>query len=373
MRGPAVQPIVIAAGGTGGHFFPAEALAAELISRGHHIVLMTDARSGALHSPVFAGRDCHVLQGAGLAGRGVFRAARAVVALVAGTVQARRLLKRIDASAIVGFGGYPCVAPILAARSLRRRPRLLLHEQNAVLGRANRVLAKFADALALGFAGTARVPHDIPMRVTGNPVRPAVASLAGIAYVPPADDPIHLLVVGGSLGARIFSDVVPDALAALPASLRARLRVVQQCRKEDLSRVHAAYEAAGIEAELAPFLTDMADHYASAHLVIARAGASTCAELATVARPAILVPLPGAIDYHQAANARALASAGAALVMLQPEFTAAALATVLAQKLADPAGLTAASRAAASCGHKLAAADLANLAETLIAGAEVLR
>ncbi len=373
MRGPSVRPIVIAAGGTGGHFFPAEALAAELISRGHHIVLMTDARSGALHSPVFAGRDCHVLKGAGLAGRGVFRAGRAIMSLLAGTVQARRLLKRLDASAIVGFGGYPCVAPLLAARTLRRRPRLLLHEQNAVLGRANRLLATCADALALGFAGTARVPQTIPMRVTGNPVRPAVAALAGMPYAPPVDGPIHLLVVGGSLGARIFSDVVPGALAALPADLRERLRVVQQCRKEDFSRVRKAYLDTGIEADLAPFFTDMADRYAAAHLVIARAGASTCAELAEVARPAILVPLPGAIDDHQAANARALAKAGAAQVMLQPDFTAAALAKVLAEKLSDPAGLAEAARAAATCGHPMAAADLANLAETLIAGAEVLR
>src|ERR1700722_5898651 len=172
MRGPAVEPIVIAAGGTGGHFFPAEALAAELVARGHRFVLMTDARSGGLASPVFAGRETHVLRGAGIAGRGVWRGAKAVGSLAAGVVQARSILSRIGAACVVGFGGYPCVAPVLAARLIRKRPAVVLQEQNAVLGRANRFLAKRADLLALGFAGTERVPQGVRVQVTGNPVRP---------------------------------------------------------------------------------------------------------------------------------------------------------------------------------------------------------
>ncbi len=368
-----MQPIVIAAGGTGGHFFPAEALAAEFLARGQPIVLMTDARSGALKSQVFAGHDTHVLKGAGLAGRGTIKALRAMVALSAGIFQARRVLRRIDAAAIVGFGGYPCVAPVLAARTLRRRPRLVLHEQNAVLGRANRFLTKFADALALGFANTKRMPQTLPLRVTGNPVRPAIAALDGTAYQPPSDGPIDLLVVGGSLGARVFSDVVPAALIALPEDLRTRLRIVQQCRPEDVSRVGAAYAEAGIAADLSPFFSDMPERYAAAHVVIARAGASTCAELAAIGRPAILVPLPGAIDDHQSANARALENAGAALVIPQPQFTPATLAATLTKMLNDPVRLAASAHAATTCARLDAAADLANLVETLIAGAQVLR
>jgi UDP-N-acetylglucosamine--N-acetylmuramyl-(pentapeptide) pyrophosphoryl-undecaprenol N-acetylglucosamine transferase len=363
--------VVIAAGGTGGHFFPAEALAAELVARGRPFVLMTDARSGVLQSAVFAGRDYHVLRGAGIAGRGAVKAGRAIFSLGAGTLQARRLLQRINASVIVGFGGYPCVPPILAARTLRQRPRILLQEQNAVLGRANRFLARFADALALGFAGTARTPQGIATRITGNPVRPGIASLSGLAYVPPDDGILRLLVVGGSLGARVFSDTVPPALAALPDGLRARLRVVQQCRTEDLDRVRGAYREAGIAADLAPFFTDMAERYAAAHLVIGRAGASTCAELATVGRPAILVPLPHAIDDHQSANARALADAGAAVVIPQPDFTAASLTALLAEEFADPAALAACAAAAGKCARPQAASALADFLEALATGAEV--
>jgi UDP-N-acetylglucosamine--N-acetylmuramyl-(pentapeptide) pyrophosphoryl-undecaprenol N-acetylglucosamine transferase len=366
-----VRPIVIAAGGTGGHFFPAEALAAELLARGHRIVLMTDGRSGALQSPVFAGHEHHVLQGAGIAGRGLSRGVQAGLALAAGTLQARRLLKDLDAAAIIGFGGYPCVPPVLAARSLRRRPLIVLHEQNAVLGRANRVLSRFADLLALGFAETARVPPDILTQNTGNPVRPAIRAVSATVYVPPQEK-IELLVLGGSLGARIFSDVVPEALALLPADLRARLHVVQQCRLEDLVRVRAAYKAAAIEADLSPFFTGVAEKLAAAHIIIARAGASTCAEIAVVGIPSILVPLPGAIDDHQAANACALADSGAATVIGQQEFSAAKLAGLLSQQLGDADGLLRAAAAAKSCARPDAAADLASAVENLLADAEAL-
>jgi UDP-N-acetylglucosamine--N-acetylmuramyl-(pentapeptide) pyrophosphoryl-undecaprenol N-acetylglucosamine transferase len=366
MRGPTVQPIVIAAGGTGGHFFPAEALAAELVARGQRIALMTDARSGGLSSPTFAGHERYVIRGAGIAGRGLWRGAKAIGSLAAGVVQARAILVRIGAAGIVGFGGYPCVAPVLAAGLLRHRPVVILHEQNAVLGRANRFLAGRADLLALGFEDTKRVPTGTRTEVTGNPVRPAITALSQTGYAAPTGR-TNLVVLGGSLGARVFSDIVPAALRSLPDALRAQLSVVQQTRPEDLERVKAAYAADGISAELSPFFPDVAARLAAAHLVIARAGASTVAELAVAGRPAILVPLPGAIDDHQSANARALAEAGGAWVVPQPQFTPAFLAERLNQLLADPVGLTAAAVAARSLARADAAARLAGLVEARIA------
>jgi UDP-N-acetylglucosamine--N-acetylmuramyl-(pentapeptide) pyrophosphoryl-undecaprenol N-acetylglucosamine transferase len=367
MRGPAVQPIVIAAGGTGGHFFPAEALAAELVARGHRIVLMTDARSGGLSSPTFAGREQYIVRGAGIAGRGLWRGAKAVGALAAGVVQARAILSRIGAASVVGFGGYPCVAPILAARLLRHRPSIILQEQNAVLGRANRFLASRADVLALGFEATERVPAGTRTVFTGNPVRPAISALSRTSYVAPTDW-IRLLVLGGSLGARVFSDVVPAALASLPDALRTRLSVVQQTRPEDLERVKAAYAANGIAAELSPFFPDVAARLVAAHLVIARAGASTVAELAVAGRPAILVPLPGAIDDHQSANARALAAAGGARVVPQAQFTPEKLAERLTSLFSVPAALAEAAVGARGQARADAAFRLADLVENHIAG-----
>jgi UDP-N-acetylglucosamine--N-acetylmuramyl-(pentapeptide) pyrophosphoryl-undecaprenol N-acetylglucosamine transferase len=357
-----VQTVVIAAGGTGGHFFPAEALASELLARGHRIVLMTDARSGAASSPVFSGHEQYVLSGAGIAGRGLVRGVKAVVALTRGIAEARRILSRLGAATVVGFGGYPCVAPVMASRLLRRRPRVVLHEQNAVLGRANRFLAVRSNVLALNFAATTRLPPKVPTVVTGNPVRPAIAALAQTPYEAPADK-INLLILGGSLGARVFSEVVPAALALLPDALRRRISVVQQCRPEDLERVRAAYQQAGTTAELSPFFADVASRLAAAHLVIARAGASTVAELAVAGRPSILVPLPGAIDDHQSANARVLGQAGGACVAPQPHFTPAALAERLTAILNDPAALIAASAAARGQAHADAAARLADLVE----------
>ncbi len=354
-----MRPIVIAAGGTGGHFFPAEALAATLIGRGHRVVLMTDARSGALKSQVFAGREQFVLSGAGLAGRGIFSAAKALLGMAAGTLRARALLKTLDAAAIVGFGGYPSVPPVLAARSLRRRPLIVLQEQNAILGRANIFLSRRADILALGVAGTKRVPEGVRSEVTGNPVRPAIAALAAHGYTPPTSG-IRLLVLGGSLGARVFSDVVPDAVVALPDELRAKLSIVQQCRVEDLGRVRAKYRAGGVEADLAPFFNDVASKLDQAHLVIGRAGASTVAELAVVGRPCILVPLPGAIDDHQTANAAALRGAR---VISQADFTAAPLTAMLSELLNDPRKLRDAASLAASSAHADAASALADLIE----------
>ncbi len=366
MRGPAAAPVVLAAGGTAGHLFPAEALAGELIRRGRRVAVMTDARSAAQARESFEGRELFVLRSAGLAGRGTLRAAAGAIAISAGIAQARGALAQLGASAVIGFGGYPAVAPMLAARLLRRRPALILHEQNAVLGRANRLLARFADRLALSFAETQAVPGGITAQVTGNPVRPAIQALAGRPYAPPSASEnggaIRLLVLGGSLGARVLSDLLPPAIAALPATLRSRLRIAQQCRAEDLDRVRAAYAALGIEAELSAFFPDVAERLAHAHLVVARAGASTVAELACAGRPALLVPLPGAIDDHQRWNARALG----AEVADQAGLTAEALGVQLAALLAVPERLAALAQEAARRARPDAASILADLVEDSI-------
>ncbi len=352
-----MRPIVIAAGGTGGHFFPAEALALELFARGHRVVLMTDRRAMAKLPESLVGREIHVLPGAGIAGRGVRRAAAAVARLAAGTAKARLLLNQLDPAAIVAFGGYPSIPPVLATMGRKAKPAVILHEQNAVLGRANRLLSGRAKLLALSFAQTFKVPRDVPTTVVGNPVRPEF-----VASVKPwhgDGDGLNLLVLGGSLGARIFADAVPAAIATLPETLRARLRITQQCRPEDLPRVGQAYAALGLSPELSPFFTDIPTRLAAASLVIARAGASTVAELAVAGRPAILVPLPGAIDDHQAANARALADAGAAWIV--PQSSIATLGPRLAALLADPAALENAGRTALSLAKPDAAARLADL------------
>lgn len=361
MRGPAIRPIAIAAGGTGGHLFPAEALAAELMARGQRVVLFTDARSAAFDSPAFAAAERFVLQGSGIAGRGLLRGLRGAAALAAGTLTARRLLRQLDAAAVVGFGGYPSIPPALAALTLgrRRRPALILHEQNAVLGRANRALAARADVLALAYARTARVPAAARTLHVGNPVRPALAALVGQPY-PSTSGALRLLVTGGSLGARVFSDLIPPAIAALPDWLRARLLVAQQTRVEDIERVRAAYADTGIPVELSPFFPDIAGRLSGAHLVIARAGASTVAELACAGRPSLLIPLPSAIDDHQRANAAALAECGAAQVMPQAGLTPALLAEALHAWLTAPERLAEAARHAASLARPQAARELAD-------------
>ena len=369
MRGPAVRAVVIAAGGTGGHLFPAEALAAALIARGHRIVLMTDARSGGLRSAVFEGRERFVLRGAGVVGGGPLRKVSGAALLALGTLQARTILLRLDASVVVGFGGYPSVGPVMGARFLRQRPAVILHEQNAVLGRANAFLAKYADVLALSFADTKGVPEGIRRAVTGNPVRAAIRAVSEQAYASP-DARINLLVLGGSLGARILSDMVPPALAALPEALRNRIALTQQVRAEDLDRVRAAHAASGVQAETAPFFPDVAAKLAEAHLVIARAGATTVAEIAVAGRPAIFIPLPVAIGHDQGENARALVEAGAASLLRQETLTPAELTARLAGMLGSPEMLASAARAAQALGRPDAAASLADLVELRI-GREV--
>jgi UDP-N-acetylglucosamine--N-acetylmuramyl-(pentapeptide) pyrophosphoryl-undecaprenol N-acetylglucosamine transferase len=363
MRAQAHRPIVIAAGGTGGHFFPAEALAAELLERGERVVLLTDARSGGIASPVFARAEKHVVAGAGLAGRGFSRAAKGALALALGVVQARSILRGLRPRAVVAFGGYPSVPPVLAAATMAgARPLVVLHEQNAVLGRANRFLSHFADLLALNFADTQRVPENVKSVVVGNPVRPAITGLYGQGYKAPGGR-IELFVVGGSLGAKVFSTLVPAALALLPEALRTRLHVTQQCRADDIEAARLVLKEAGIEAELSPFFTDVAGLLERAHLVIARAGASTVAEIAVAGRPAIFIPLPGAIDDHQRANADALAAHGGALRLDQAGLTPEILMKEIETFLMNPERLTKAAAASAQLGEPQAAARLADLVQ----------
>jgi UDP-N-acetylglucosamine--N-acetylmuramyl-(pentapeptide) pyrophosphoryl-undecaprenol N-acetylglucosamine transferase len=354
------QTIVIAAGGTGGHFFPAEALAAALLARGQRVVLLTDARSGALTSKIFGAAETHVIAGAGLSGRSLRRAMAGVWALGRGLLQARKILAGLQPQAVVAFGGYPAVAPVLAALLLNQRPKVLLHEQNAVLGRANRLLARFCDVLVLSFAVTKAVPGGAKTVLLGNPVRPAIAALAGHGYEAPGAK-ISILVLGGSLGAKVFGTLIPEALALLPAPLRARLHVTQQCRVQEQDAARAVYAGAEIEARLEIFFQDVAGLLAAAHLVIARAGASSVAEIAVAGRPAIFVPLPNAIDDHQRANADALADSGAAWRLDQAGLTPEILAKKVEDLLSNPEILTKAAAAAAAAGRVDAAEKLADL------------
>jgi len=330
-------PFVLAAGGTGGHLFPAQALAERLVRHGARVCLLTDRRADAF-AEVVPGIDIREIR-AGRLGGNPLQSARGVALMAVGFVQARLVLRRLDPEAVVGFGGYPSVPTMLAAIQLGLPS--VIHEQNAVLGRANRLLAGRVRRIATGFADTSGLrPADRARAAyTGNPVRPAIAA-AAVGYRPPrAGAPIELLILGGSQGARIFADIVPPALAGLPPALRAALRVSQQARREDCARVAAQLEEAGIAAEVKSFFTDVPERLARAQLAICRAGASTVAELAAIGRPALLVPYPHATDDHQAANARAFAEAGAGWLIPQAGLSAPVLTAILTERLADAAGL----------------------------------
>lgn len=353
------RPILLAAGGTGGHLFPAEALAVELARRDVPVELVTDERALAYASK-FPARAVHALPADTLRGSGALAYARLGLTLARGVGKGVGLMRRIRPAAVVGFGGYPSFPPLVAGR-LAGAP-VVLHEQNAVMGRANRMLARFATTIATGFPSVAGAPAGVSTAHVGNPVRPQVISASGVAYqLPEGDRPIRLLVFGGSQGARVMSEVVPAALALLPNDLKGRLRVTQQARPEDLEAAREAYAAAGIEADLTSFFDDMPARMALAHFVIARAGASTVAELAVIGRPSILVPLPHALDNDQLANANALALAGGAVVWPQARLTPEALADDLAVRLCDGAGLSASAAAARRVGKPDAAARLADV------------
>jgi len=352
---------VVAAGGTGGHMFPAEALSRALAASGWRIVLATDHR-GEQYAQAFPAEERLALDAA--TGRGPIGMARAGVAIARGVLQARAALNRLDAAVVVGFGGYPSAPALLAALD-QKRPTLL-HEQNAVLGRTNRWLAPHVGAVAASFPHLQKVPAGLEGKISliGNPVRPDIRALFDRGFVAPTSDgPIHVLVTGGSQGARILSEAVPMALAALPEGLRGRLRVQQQSRPETLEAANQIYLEAGIQAEVAPFFRDMAQSLSAAHLVIGRAGASTCSELAVAALPSLLIPLKIAMDDHQRFNAACLSDAGGAEVMLEDDVTAEGLTAVLGRLLADPARLEAMSAGARSVALPDATEALADMVE----------
>lgn len=355
-----MSTFVLMAGGTGGHLFPAQALAQELRRRDHAIHLMTDRRVGR-YGGGFPADATHVVPAATPSIRNPVKFGKAGVTILGGMMTAGRILRQIRPDAVVGFGGYPCFPPFLAA-ALMGVPGVL-HEQNAVLGRANRALARFADHIALSFPETRHVDRfRVPRTVTGNPVRDAVRSIAGTPYPDLTDEsPIHLLVFGGSQGARAFSDIVPPAIAALEEPIRRRLVLTQQCREEDLDRVASIYREARINVELKAFFDDLPRRITESHLVIGRAGASTVAELAVLGRPAILVPLPGSLDQDQRANAQVMENAGGAWVADQATLSPQSLATQLHDLLSAPDPLKRAAEAAKIVGKPDAVERLADL------------
>jgi UDP-N-acetylglucosamine--N-acetylmuramyl-(pentapeptide) pyrophosphoryl-undecaprenol N-acetylglucosamine transferase len=360
------QPLaLLAAGGTGGHVFPAEALAQVLMDRGWRLGLVTDRR-GHAYGGTLGSLETFRIAAGGIAGRGLMSKVRAVAELGLGVIQARAILKRQRPAVVVGFGGYASV-PTMVAATMLGIPTAI-HEQNGVLGRANRLLAGRVKRIATSYAHVQHVdPAWQPKLVhTGMPVRAAVAALRDTPYPALAEgQPVHLLVLGGSQGARVLSEIIPAALATLPEPLRARLKVSQQCRPEDLEMVRAAYAGTGIDATLESFFSDVPERMAAAHLVVARSGASTVAELTALGRPAILVPYPHAIDDHQTANARAVDEAGGAWLMPQPAFTSEALAGRLESLFTQPGTLARAAGCARAAGRPDAAALLADLVAAL--------
>jgi UDP-N-acetylglucosamine--N-acetylmuramyl-(pentapeptide) pyrophosphoryl-undecaprenol N-acetylglucosamine transferase len=361
---------VLAAGGTGGHLTPAFALAHELDRRGHHVALITDARGAEIPGkPDFL--PAHVLP-AGRFGKNPLHWPKALSAVLEGRGMAMRLYGSFAPSAVVGFGGYPALPALLAARAVGVPS--VIHEQNAVLGRVNRLLAGSVAAIATAYPAIDRLPtkHARKVHLVGNPVRPEVLALRDRPFPPfTADGLLRVLVTGGSQGARVLSEVVPDGLAMLAPALRSRLQVTQQCRAEDLDAVRQRYASHGIPAELGTYFEDMHDRLADAHLFIGRAGASTIAELTAVGRPAILVPLPIATDDHQAANVREIVKAGGARSIRQPGFTAKELARQINALAQHPETLATAAHGAWNCGRPGAASDLADLVESF--GAEPIQ
>jgi len=363
--------VTLAAGGTGGHMVPAHALAAELKARGHGVMLVTDER-GAKIPALFEGVPTHILP-AGRLGGGPIGWIKAAMAVLAGRREAKALYREFTPDAVVGFGGYPAFPALLAASAMNIPT--ILHEQNAVLGRVNRLLAGSADAIATAYPEVERLKprHRAKVELVGNPVRESVSRLGTMPF-PEFDEtaPLKILVTGGSQGATVLGQVVPDALGQLPPKLRHRLQVVQQCRADDIEEVRARYAALNIPAELLTYIEDMPDRLAEAHLVIARAGASTIAELTAAGRPAILIPLPIATDDHQTVNAREMAKAGGARMIVQSEFTPEVLSAQIAAIAGDAQALGNAAERALSVGRPHATQDLADLVERIAGGAAPL-
>jgi UDP-N-acetylglucosamine--N-acetylmuramyl-(pentapeptide) pyrophosphoryl-undecaprenol N-acetylglucosamine transferase len=358
---------VLAAGGTGGHMIPAHALAAELKRRGHGVLLITDER-GARFPGLFEGVPVHILP-AGRLGGGPLGMLKAGMSVLRGRAEAKRLYREHRPDAVIGFGGYPAFPSLLAASALRIPT--VLHEQNAVMGRVNRLLAGEAEAIGIAYDKVDRLKprYQANAVVIGNPVREEIARLGELPY-PPFDEiaPLKILVTGGSQGASVLSDVVPEGLGMLQPSLRHRLQVVQQCRPDDIEEVRQRYAALGIPAELMTYIEDMPEKLADAHLIIGRAGASTIAELSAAGRPAILIPFPSATDDHQTANAREMTRAGGARTIQQAGFTPIVLARQIEAMAADPIALNNAAARALSVGRPHAARDLADLVERVGGG-----
>jgi UDP-N-acetylglucosamine--N-acetylmuramyl-(pentapeptide) pyrophosphoryl-undecaprenol N-acetylglucosamine transferase len=357
--------IALAAGGTAGHVFPAEALAAELGLRGCRLALITDARGGAMDAG-FTGVQLFRIRAGGIAGKGLLARIKSAFGILAGTIQAWFILRRIKPAVVVGFGGYASVPTMLAAKFCAAKTAM--HEQNAVLGRANRMLAGRVSQIATSFDRVAAIPDGAAGVIrTGMPVRPAVAQLRGNPY--PEQGPQHrigILVFGGSQGASVFAAVVPAAIARLEEDLRNRLSIVQQCRPDDLHAAGAAYRDLGIAAELASFFDDLPGRMAAAHLIICRSGASTIAEATTIGRPTIMVPYPHAVDDHQSSNAHALDEAGGGWLLPEEAFTPEILAGRLASLLTMPRILENAAAASKAFGRPDAASRLADMVVGLL-------
>ena len=355
---------VLAAGGTGGHMIPAHAVAEELMARGHHVALVTDER-GAKIPGIFDKAQVHVLP-AGRMTKNPKSWPGALKAILAGRAMARRLNETFRPTAVVGFGGYPAMPALLGA--LADGIPTAVHEQNAVLGRVNRLLARKVDAIVTAYPDVQRLKARYAGKVhlLGNPVREEVKQLREEEFPALTDESVfRVLVIGGSQGATILSSVVPDGLGMLPLSLRRRLQVTQQCRAEDIERVRKIYADLEIPADLATYFNDVPEKLSWSHLVIARAGASTLAELTCAGRPAILVPLPSAMDDHQTANAREMTEAGGARTIAQARFTAVELAKQMQKMAMEPGALQNAAKRARACGRPDAARDMADLLESI--------
>jgi len=360
---PKTKQVLLAAGGTGGHMFPAQALARELLARGVAVALITDKRGGGFGPDMPQVRTFRI--SAGTPSGNLARRAKGAWQLAVGFFQARRILADLRADVVVGFGGYPSVPTVVAAA--RQGRRVVLHEQNQIVGRANRMLASRAEVIATSFQFVEGLSEaDLAKTVlTGNPVRPAIASVGRQPYaVPGSEDVIRILVTGGSQGARVFNELLPAAICRLPEEQRRRLTIAQQVRGSDLEDIQARYKGCGVKARLATFFDDMPKRLKAAHLVICRSGASTIAELAAAGRPAILVPFPFAADDHQTGNARALVDAGGGWLMPQGPLTPDTLAERLQALLAQPALLT----RAASCAHAFSQENAAQRLAEVVCG-----
>ena len=354
--------LVLAAGGTGGHMFPAQALAEEMLARGWRVKLSTDLRGARYTGGFPEAVEIEVNASATFARGGVLAKALVPFQIGTGFLSAWWKMRRDRPAVVVGFGGYPSI-PALAAAWVLELPRMI-HEQNGVLGRVNQLFAKHVDRIACGTWPT-KMPDELSGIHTGNPVRAAVMNKAKSGYIAPGDYPISVLVFGGSQGARILSDIVPPALADMPLEITKHLRISHQARDEDLPRVQQFYADSGIKAEVAPFFDDLPQRMNEAQLVISRAGASSVADISVIGRPSILVPLAAAIRDEQSENARALVDAGGAIMITEPDFEVGALCAQLTQLMQQPDTLQTMAAAAASCGIVDATERLSDLVTTL--------